>query len=101
MQVVCMFISYRTVSKMYLVRSLQESVFMLPCYARAVITVILGVKLGFKVTSKDADTTAFRKSFNWVIPTLVYNILGCVSLGIGVLNIWYAVMGHDVQNITA
>lgn len=42
---VCMSISYRDVPKIYLRRSLQESIFMLFCYARAVITVVFGFKV--------------------------------------------------------
>jgi cellulose synthase (UDP-forming) len=45
LQFVCMRISYREVPKVYLRRSFQESVFMLFCYARAVITVVLGIKV--------------------------------------------------------
>jgi len=45
LQMVCMKISYRDVPSIYLRRSFQESVFMLFCYARAVITVVLGLKV--------------------------------------------------------
>jgi len=41
----CMRLSYRGVPKMYLRRSLEESVFMLFCYARAFLTVVLGLKV--------------------------------------------------------
>lgn len=47
LQLVVMFASYRDVPKIYLQRSFQESVFMLFCYARAVITVVLGIKVSF------------------------------------------------------
>lgn len=51
LQIICMHVSYRTVPKIYLTRSLQESIFMLFCYARAVITVVLGIKVSPPSTS--------------------------------------------------
>ncbi len=45
LQICCMSISYRDVPKIYLRRSLQESIFMLFCYARAVVTVVFGFKV--------------------------------------------------------
>ena len=95
LQLCCMRISYRDVPAIYLRRSLQESVFMLFCYARAVITVVVGFKLGFKVTSKDAEASEFRKSFNWCIPYVMYYFLGSMSLGFGVLNMYRAYQAPD------
>lgn len=46
-----MSISYRDVPKIYLRRSLQESIFMLFCYARAVITVVFGFKVSLGLGS--------------------------------------------------
>jgi cellulose synthase/poly-beta-1,6-N-acetylglucosamine synthase-like glycosyltransferase len=64
LQIVCMNISYKGCPKDYILKSLRESVFTLYCYARAVLTVFFGIKLGFKVTSKDGEASEFRKSFN-------------------------------------
>ena len=85
LQALCMRISYRGLDPMYLKRSFQESVFMLFCYARAVITVMVGIKLGFKVTNKDGDSSAFRKSFNWCIPFVIYYLLAIPSMCFGVI----------------
>lgn len=86
LQLCCMAISYRDVPKIYLVRSLQESIFMIFCYARAVLTTVFGLELAFKVTSKEG-ASEFRKSFNWVIPMLVYYVLGAAAIAMGVLKI--------------
>lgn len=53
LQVLCMTISYRGLQHpaLYLKRSFQESVFMLFCYARAVLTVFLGVKVSQKLAA--------------------------------------------------
>jgi hypothetical protein len=53
------------------------------------------LQLGFKVTSKDADTSEFRKSFNWCIPFLMYYLLGSLSLGFGALKMYYAYQAPD------
>ena len=45
LQVICMKISYRGLSFMTMVRSFQESVFMVFCYARAVFSVMFGMKV--------------------------------------------------------
>lgn len=47
LQVLCMAISYRSLDRpaLYLQRSFQESIFMLFCYTRAVLTVLVGVKI--------------------------------------------------------
>jgi len=71
-QLLCTALSYRNVPSPALKRSYQESVFMLFCYVRAVITVMVGIKLGFKVTNKDSDSSAFRKSLNWCLPFIIY-----------------------------
>ena len=47
LQLICMKLSYKDVPNIYLRRSLEESVFMLFCYARAVITVVLGIEVSF------------------------------------------------------
>jgi hypothetical protein len=111
LQFVCMRISYREVPKVYLRRSFQKSVLMLFCYDRPIISIVLGIKvswggaidgyqafrthaprvcavsvrvqLGFKMTSKDADTSESRKSFIWCIPFFMYYLLGSLSLGWG------------------
>jgi len=95
LQIVCMNISYKGCPKGYISKSLRESVFMLYCYARAVLTVFFGIKLGFKVTSKDGEASEFRKSFNWIIPFLVYYSLGAISLGFGVLQMIKAYYEQD------
>jgi len=45
LQLACMKLSYQDVPLIYLRRSLEESIFMLFCYARAVLTVVLGVEV--------------------------------------------------------
>jgi len=75
---------------------------MLFCYARAVITVVLGIKLGFKVTSKDAESSEFRKSFNWCIPFILYYFAGSVSIAFGILHmIDIYKNGNDLNNMIA
>jgi ABC-type antimicrobial peptide transport system permease subunit len=86
MQLVCMKISYRGLPGMYMTRSFQESVFMLFCYARCVFTVLGGVQVGFRVTSKDGSS-AFKKSLNWVIPFIIYYCLAAVALALALLDI--------------
>jgi len=55
--------------------------------------------LGFKVTSKDADTSEFRKSFNWIAPFLMYYLLAAVSIGFGLMQMWDAYESRDIQNM--
>lgn len=45
LQVACMVVSYRGVPSIYRTRSFQESVFMIPCYCRCVLTVLFGLKV--------------------------------------------------------
>lgn len=52
-------------------------------------------QLGFKVTSKDGDSSEFRKSFNWVIPCFIYYFLGSMSIGFGILNMFSAYQAPD------
>ena len=94
MQVVCMKISYRGLPHMYLTRSFQESVFMLFCYARCVFTVLGGIEIGFRVTSKDGSS-AFKKSFNWVIPFLIYYALAAVAVALALLDISMVIYNEE------
>jgi len=103
-QSLLMVISYRGVPSPTLKRSFQESVFMLFCYIRAVITVMLGIKLGFKVTNKDGETSAFRKSLNWCIPFLIYYLTAIPSIVFGVLKIiqaYYSTPKNDYSTMIA
>ena len=47
------------------------------------------------MTSKDAEASEFRKSFNWCIPFIIYYFLGSMSLGFGVLNMYRAYQTPD------
>ena len=47
------------------------------------------------MTSKDAEASEFRKSFNWCIPFIIYYFLGSMSLGFGVLNMYRAYQAPD------
>jgi len=59
--------------------------------------------LGFKVTSKDGDTSEFRKSFNWIIPLLMYYLLASLAFGFAVIQMSgaYLAPGHNPQNLVA
>jgi len=96
LQVICMKISYRGLSFMTMVRSFQESVFMIFCYARAVFSVMLGMKLSFRVTNKDTENV-FRKSLNWVVPFLVYYLFASISIGSGVLQMFKAFTAASID----
>merc|ERR1712196_432993 len=98
LQLSCMLVSYRDVPKRYLSSSLQESIFMIFCYARAVVTTVFGLKLAFKVTSKEG-ASEFRKSFNWVIPQLIYYLFGSAAIACGILKIMEPY--NSTKNITA
>lgn len=47
------------------------------------------------MTSKDAEASEFRKSFNWCIPFILYYFLGSMSLGFGALNMYRAYQAPD------
>jgi len=61
------------------------------------------LKLNFKVTSKDADTSEFRKSLNWVIPHLIYLVLAVLGIIFGGLKMAeiYKTPGHDTSAMIA
>ena len=59
--------------------------------------------MGFKVTSKDGDTSEFRKSFNWLIPLVMYYLLASISFGFGVIQMAnaYSKPDHAPKNMVA
>lgn len=103
-------VSYRDVPKLYLMRSVQESVFMLFCKMDAVFKVLRHGKMVFAVTNKDAQESQIKKEFGHIIPHIIYYLLAglCVArvaynstlpnftqeklLGQGVSCIWIAVV---------
>ena len=102
--------SYRDVPKLYLMRSVQESVFMLFCKMEAVFQVTRHGKMVFAVTKKDAQQTMLGKEVQHIIPHICYYILSILAvakvvysstlpdmtqdklLGQGVSLIWIAVV---------
>lgn len=73
-----LFVSYRDVPKLYLMRSVQESVFMLFCKVDAVFKVLRHGKMVFAVTNKDIQQSQMRKEFGHIIPHMLYYILSAL-----------------------
>jgi len=62
------------------------------------------VQLGFKVTSKDANVSEFRKSFSWVLPFFIYYLLAASAMGFGVLTLldrYYSATSSETPSTVA
>lgn len=76
-----LFVSYRGVPKLYLMRSVQESVFMIFNKMEAVAQVTLKGKMQFAVTKKNLDQMSpIRKDIGHVIPHLIYYVLAMLAV---------------------
>jgi len=74
-------VSYRGVPKLYLVRSVQESVFMLYMKLQSVAEVLFKGKLAFVTTTKNVngEQSALRKDLVHIIPHILYYIAAALA----------------------
>jgi len=81
-------VSYRDVPMLYLVRSVQESVFMLYMKLQSVAEVLFKGKLQFVTTSKNVgETSAFYKDLVHIIPHIIYYIAAMIGTAWAVYNV--------------
>ena len=68
------------------------------------VVLFLLQQLGFKVTNKDGEVSEFRKSFNWIIPFLIYYFMASLAMGFGVLKMYFTYQyggNHGTSDVIA